>query len=391
MIKLLRTCIILLLAVFILLSGCARDTKHFEEQEKKPAVEDKAQSKVEEETESGNENLSKDIEEHQNTSPVETIPQNEDTPGNQEELPIDLEKVKPNEAGKIMVVMFHNFIESYRSGDKEYTTTFSDFEKLLHTLYDSGYRLISLSDYLNNNITTPAGYIPIIFTFDDGTPGQFSLVEENGELLANRKSAVGILEEFYKAYPDFGLEGTFYVNLGLGTFQGKGTMEERLRYLIGRGFEIGNHTLSHVDLSEVKSAEEIQQEIGGNQKKMYELVPGYKMNSFSLPFGIPSKELQKYIVTGEYEGIKYHNKAIMEVGWDPALSPVSNKFNPLSIHRVRASGIEPVDADLAWWLKNLSRDEQYVSDGNPNTITVPKSKTDSVDKDRLNGKQFIVY
>jgi len=85
---------------------------------------------------------------------------------------IDLQSVKPNEAGKIMVVMFHNFVESFtpKSYDKgEYTTTFSEFEKLLQDLYDRGYRLISMSDYLNNNISVPAGCIPIIFTFDDGT------------------------------------------------------------------------------------------------------------------------------------------------------------------------------------------------------------------------------
>jgi hypothetical protein len=138
--KLLKACIILSVAVSILFSGCAGGTRYSGEQEKKPAVEDKAQSKVEEEAESGNKNPSKDVEEHQNTKPVETIPQNEDTSGNQAELPIDLAKVKPNEAGKIMVVMFHNFIEAYKSGDKEFTTTFGDFEKLLHTLYDSGYR-----------------------------------------------------------------------------------------------------------------------------------------------------------------------------------------------------------------------------------------------------------
>jgi len=53
-----------------------------------------------------------------------------------------------------------------------------------------------MSDYLNNNISVPAGCIPIIFTFDDGTSGQFNLVEENGTLKVNKKSAVGIMEEF---------------------------------------------------------------------------------------------------------------------------------------------------------------------------------------------------
>lgn len=305
--------------------------------------------------------------------------------------PIDLSVIKPNEAGKIMVVMFHNFIEEYKSGDKEYTTTFKDFRKLLQTLYDSNYRLISLNDYLDGNIAIAAGCIPMVFTFDDGTSGQFSLIEEQGKLVVNPDSAVGVLEEFNKANPDFGLEGTFYVNLGLGTFEGKGTLSQRLEYLVEKGFEIGNHTLNHIMLSTTKSADKIQQEIGGNYKKMLELVPGYKMTTFSLPYGLPSSELQGYVVKGTYEEVEYENRAILEVGWDPTLSPVSKKFDPLSTHRVRASGIEPVDADLAWWLKNLSVGEQYVSDGDPDTITVPKDKEDLVDREKLKGRDLIVY
>jgi hypothetical protein len=305
--------------------------------------------------------------------------------------PIDLSKVKPNESGKIMVVMFHNFIEEYESGDKEYTTTFDDFRKLLETLYEKDYRLISLRDYLDNNITVPAGCIPMVFTFDDATSGQFNLIEDNGRLIANPNSAVGILEEFNKSHPDFGLEGTFYVNLGLGTFEGKGTLTQRLKYLIDKGFEIGNHTLNHIELNTVKSAEKIQQEIGGNYNKMLELVPGYKMNTFSLPYGLPSSELKSYVAKGEFEGVKYENLAILEVGWNPALSPVNKEYNPLSLHRVRASGIIPVDMDLAWWLKNLSREEQYISDGDPNTITIPKEKEHLIDKERLNGRTFRTY
>jgi len=307
---------------------------------------------------------------------------------------IDLEAVKPDESGKIMVVMFHNFVESFtpsKYDNGEYTTTFDEFEKLLYTLYDKGYRLISMTDYLNNNISVPAGCIPMIFTFDDGTSGQFNLVNEGGKLVANKKSAVGILEEFNKTHPDFGMKGTFYVNLGNSTFQGEGTLQERLQYLIDKGFEIGNHTYTHINLTNAKDANEIQKEIGLNQKTMFELIPGYKMNTFSLPYGAPSKNLQEYVQRGEYEGVKYENLAIMEVGWDPALSPVSKSFNPLSVHRVRASGINPVDADLAWWLKNLSREGQYISDGDPNTVTVPKAKEENIDQEKLQGKRLVVY
>lgn len=316
----------------------------------------------------------------------------EDKEAEQYPRAIDLNEVKPNEAGRIMVVMFHNFIEKYEKGDKAYTTTFSEFEELLHTLYNSDYRLISMEDYLNGNINVAAGCIPMVFTFDDGTSGQFSLIEENGRLRANPDSAVGVLEEFNKTHPDFGTRGTFFVNLGNQTFGSTGTLTQRLEYLIDKGFEIGNHTYSHINLkTEAKSAEIIQKEIGQNQKKMYELVPGYAFVAFSLPYGAPSKELTQYVIKGEYEGAAYENPAIMEVGWDPAPSPFGIKFKPLSTHRVRSSGIEPVDQDLGWWLENMKRDNQYVSDGDPDTVTIPESYLEHVNQEMLGGRTLRTY
>lgn len=305
---------------------------------------------------------------------------------------VDYSKVKPNEAGQIMVVMFHNFVETYPKGKNEYTTTFSEFDKLLNELYQKKYRLISLEDMLNNNIDVPAGYIPMVFTFDDGTAGQFNLVEQDGKLAANPKSAVGVMEAFNKKHPDFGLKGTFYVNLGVSTFNGAGTIQERLNYLIDKGFEIGNHTKTHVSLPDVKTASKMLEEVGGNQKLMEEYIPGYKFKAFSLPFGNASKGLKDLVIQGNYEGTEYKHSSIVLVGANPSPSPVSPKFNPFAIPRVRSTGQEKVECDLAWWLNALSKgNSQYISDGNKDTVVVPASKKQNVDMAKLNGKQLITY
>lgn len=305
---------------------------------------------------------------------------------------IDYAKIKPNECGQIMVVMFHNFVETYSQGKNEFTTTFVEFEKLLGELFDKNYRLISLTDMLTNNINVPAGCIPIVFTFDDGTAGEFNLLDNQGKLKVNPKSAVGIMEAFQQKHPDFGLEGTFFVNLGVKTFNGAGSTAERLNYLIGKGFEIGNHTKTHVSLPDVKTTEKMLEEVGGNQKLMEELVPGYKFNSFSLPFGNASKDLKEYVIQGTYEGVEYKHTAIMLVGANPAPSPVSVKFNPLAIPRVRSTGMTKVECDLDWWLKELQKgSSQYISDGNAETVTVPLAKQQNIDMSKLNGKQLITY
>lgn len=311
-----------------------------------------------------------------------------------EKIEIDLETVKPNETGRIMVLMFHNFVESFnptKYDDGTYTTTFEAFEKNLFMLYEKDYRLISMEDYLNNNISVEAGKIPMIFTFDDGTTGQFNLVEKDGELIANPNSAVGIMEKFNQKYPDFGLRGVFYLNLGNGFFGNGGSEKERLEYLIKKGFEIGNHTYTHINLASAKSIAKIQEEVGKNQKVMGEIIPGYELKTLSLPYGAHSKDFESYVIKGSYEGVNYNNMALMEVGAEPAKSPVVKGFNPVSTYRIRATGMKNEPFESNWYADNTSRSSQYVSDGDKDKITVPKEKEELINMEAMKGKELIIY
>ena len=51
-------------------------------------------------------------------------------------------------------------LEWHVIGEKEgrWARTYENFRKDLETLYERGYRLVSLRDVLNNNISTEAGF-----------------------------------------------------------------------------------------------------------------------------------------------------------------------------------------------------------------------------------------
>jgi len=309
----------------------------------------------------------------------------------------DYENFMPNEAGEIPIIMFHNFVEAYEPGmDKEFTTTFDEFEALLERLYEQGFRLISMRDFIECNIDVPAGAMPMVFTFDDGTAGQFSLIEENGALKVNPRSAVGIMMAFGEKHPDFGLKGIFYVNMdhGPNTFKGAGSLEERLRFLLDLGFELGTHTWGHVNFkTQAKTREQILEAIGRNQEAAYSVIPDLEFYSMALPYGsLPeSGDLKALLREGTYKDIRYEHKTIMAVGSNPSKPPISPDYNPEYVPRIRSQGIEPVIQDLTWWLPKMTPERMFVSDGDPNTIVVPEGKKDRVDESRLNGKTLIVY
>lgn len=266
------------------------------------------------------------------------------------------EVYKYNESGKIIIAMYHKF--SKEEGNDEWNRSFDNFYGDLEYLYEKGYRSVSLTDYINNDMKVPVGCTPIVFTFDDGSRGQFNLIEnENGNLVANPESAVGVMEKFYEEHPDFGLNGTFFIN-GTGYFGNKGTRKEKLQYLVDRGFEIGNHTNTHVNFSKA-TPEEIQKEIGFVANEVSELLDGYVINALALPFGISSKQYADYIKSGEYDGKTYENEVVLLVGSNPALAPENENLNLQKLPRVRArGGNKEVECDLYWWLEKMEKNPE---------------------------------
>ncbi len=317
-------------------------------------------------------------------------------PPEQETVRTDYAAFLPNEAGKIPVVMFHKFVVAFEAGmDKNYTNTFEQLEVLLQYFYDHQYRLISMDDFLNGNITVAAGYKPLVFTFDDGTPSQFNLVEEAGILKLNPDTAVGVMQAFYEKHPDFGLHANFYLNMDIGesTFRGAGTLEERLTYLKKLGLEIGTHTWGHVDLRTNGTKADIEKALGKNEAALKTIIPEESFHSFALAYGARPKDesARRYLADGSYEGIPYHYDGVFAVGAGFTDPSYTIKFNPLYIERVRATGMQAVEADLDWWLERIDDIAMYVSDGNPETVVTTENRADKVNPERLNGKTLVTY
>ncbi len=302
---------------------------------------------------------------------------------------IDL-SLKPNEAGQIMVLMYHNVGEE----EAEWVRTPENFKKDLKTLYEKGYRPISLADFVNNNINVGAGLTPVVLTFDDGNQNNFNIIEKDGEKIVDPNSVVGILEEFNKEYPDFPLKATFFV-FGENPFRQPELLEYKLNYLLEKGFDIGNHTLGHNDMSKVTDPNKIQEFIGKQAAFLEKLVPGYKVNTYALSYGARPKDkaLYPYLQKGEFEGKSYENIAVLNVGWDPSVSPIDKAFDPYAIHRVRASETKVDGVGMYDWMAVFDKnpERRFISDGNPDIVTVPKNLEEKVDKDKLGDRELYIY
>ncbi len=299
---------------------------------------------------------------------------------------IDYHALGVNEAGEIMILMYHEI----GAPEDIWCRTPDNFRKDLETLYEAGYRLISMNDLLDGKIDLPAGCSPVVLTFDDGRGGQFRYLDEDGKQVIDPDCAVGILEDFHKAHPDFGLAATFYIFYEAPFGQAK-HVQQKLSYLVEQGFEIGNHCYSHGNLRRL-SPEQARRELALQVKRTQEYLPGYTVRSLALPFGERPAEMS-YIIEGSYEGTAYRNEGILLVGANPAPSPFSTTFNPAALPRVRASEMDTAGMGLYDWLERLrdNPERRYISDGDPATVAVPEALSGQVDESRLNGKSLLTY
>ena len=302
----------------------------------------------------------------------------------------DLQKYKVNESGKVPILEYHNIRVVARMSD--YDRSPADFRKDLDNLYKEGYRSISMHDYLDNHIDVPIGTTPVVLTFDDSSPTQFHYLAD-GSLDPN--CAFGILKTFHEAHPDFGMKGMFYMNASptdkaAPVFGDPATSEKKTKELLAAGMEVGNHTVTHAYLNRL-SGSAVQKELADCVAGIHKLAPDAVVDTLALPFGLWPAD-RKLAEEGEAGGVKYHNRAILKVGSDPAPAPCSVKFKPLSLPRIQALPLKKPSGS-EWWFAQmrLHPKMRYISDGDPATVTVPKTAAKNIDSAKLGTARLRTY
>jgi len=279
----------------------------------------------------------------------------------------------PNELGRVMILEYHRIDEP----EDRWTRTPENFRRDLERLYAAGYRLLNLNDLIDGRITVPAGTTPVILTFDDSSPGQFRYLERQGTLEIDPRSGVGVLEAFLRERPDFGRAGTFYVLPGASRpnrlFDQPEHAGRKLQWLVGRGYELGNHTLWHANLGRYDERV-VREQVALAQAWIQRHVPDYRPRTLALPHGVYPRDVA-WVLRGTVNGVTYRHDAILMVAGGPAPSPFARSFDPLRLPRIQA-----VEREFAYWLAYFARHpaERFVSDGDPGTVTIPAGRRDQL-------------
>jgi len=190
------------------------------------------------------------------------------------------------------------------------------------------------------------------------------------------------------------LEATFFINDD--PFEQEELLEYKLKYIVDKGLDIGNHTLTHINFTS-KEKNTIKKEIADIVSMVKGYLPDYEVNTLALPFGSrpKNKELEVYLKKGEFEGVSYKNSAILNVGWDPYKSPFDKNFNPLSIHRIRASDLQEYVKGVGMydWLKRFENGERirFISDGDPKVVTIPEGYEEYINENKIDNKTVRSY
>ncbi len=323
-------------------------------------------------------------------------------------------KFQPDEMGLVPIPMYHAFVKDTETkggattaggdGLDQWTRTISEFRADLQWYYDHDFFVIPMRDYVENAMNVPAGKHPLVLTFDDASTRQAMWIKNSsGTIMADPESALGVMEAFSAEHPDFGRGGYFAVLLYncFNNPDGPAEMADcatKLNWMADHGYEIGNHTQGHQDLTDI-SDDDFRYQIGDPTLWIRAHVPAKAdMSSvLTLPFGAyPKRDLHptqwEYLVDGfSYQGEAINLEGILQVNGGPAMSPVNAKWDRYGIARFNT---DP-EVTNYWWSEIESGElTMYTSDGNPDIVTVPNALPSTIaglfDADRMTAKGYTV-
>jgi hypothetical protein len=255
----------------------------------------------------------------------------------------------PRRDGTVPILEYHQI----GGEDARWTRSSASFRKDLEQLYARGYRPVTVGELVDGVLDIPAGTSPVVFTFDDASPGQFRYLEQNGQLVIDPESAIGIWLAFSKAHPDWRKKATFCMlpaaAAGHAFFGDKGIdgqktawRFQKVKFLADNGFELCNHTLWHAQLNKYDERM-VQEQIARGVLAIDSAVAGYKVRTFALPLGIWPKN-RALAVAGSWtdprskKTTSYKFDAVLEVAGNPSRGPFSPGFNKHSLNRQQVLG-----------------------------------------------------
>jgi hypothetical protein len=257
-----------------------------------------------------------------------------------------------NTLGRIPVLEYHVI-----GGEKNalYTRTAASYRNDLEEAYRLGYRPITISQLLDKDFRdVPAGMSPVVVVYDDASDSQFRYIEKDGKLEIDPTSGIGIWLDFAKTHPGWKNRAVYCMLNGAAAghnFFGDspkygGQKREwrftKVKWLADNGFELCDHTLWHMKLSQYPDAA-VQEQIARNAMGIDSAVPGYKIRTIALPYGLWPKN-RPLAWQGAWTDPKtgqthrYNFDAVLEVSGGPTRSPYDPQFNPKSITRIEAIG-----------------------------------------------------
>lgn len=176
----------------------------------------------------------------------------------------------------VPALVYHQFKPDDSGGKSTNLKMFlSDFRGQLETLYENGFCLVSLEDWLKGDMQVAGGCRPLILTMDDlYFNNQIRLTDEG---YPSTETGIGVLWQFYREHTDFGFSIALFANLGDKLYANPndpGWKDELARTIVW-GIDNGaipyNHFYNHPHLDRL-TAEDITWEAMKNDEYLRELI-----------------------------------------------------------------------------------------------------------------------
>ena len=305
--------------------------------------------------------------------------------------PPNPDKLKANELGRIPIVMYHSIDEPHTKYDAHGLNIHGEtFRKHLTMMAKAGWYPMNARDlYLPEKLqSVPAGMTPVALTFDDARGSQFRYLKD-GSIDPN--CVVGILEAYHQKYGEkWPRAGTFFAlpksSYNPTPFWQVGLEKKKCQWLVANGYELSNHSFAHHFMTKM-SAQQVREAVWGCVRDIRKLAPEATMDTFCVPYGAYPKDKSTWpIILNDPQG-KYKNLVAFKAWGDESYAPLDKRFDPKIVDRI--------GVDNGYFEHVFARLEKggklYISDGNPETVSIPRSWEAFVSKERLQGSKLVVY